>query len=702
MTDAPSIVINLPGYTVKGIASFSTLTALRARPSSSNTEGFNAIVDGGDTSGDGGGGVYVWSSSSVATDDGRNIIRPNDRMPGQAGRYLPLTNVEVPPVGLFINAGSLELPEGTNLVQTAGYSVNGVGAARFAYDSTVNAAYVAEHPGFAFMSANGRGFRNVEPELSPFMAGARDATGTIKGASEVVYDCSPVLEAMWAYVLSQPSPPVMDLSGAHGLGITRTLSLDNGNSGPSWWNGKTYRVKPGRLVAMAPMENMVEFRGKNWDCVGRWELWAGTDTQLNNGYRNCFAKNGMWMQGVGNSRFGFVTGQGLRRFLVQPSKLPSRPDINNNISMLFDGIVGVQCGSNDGANDGIIGAYSGGVWEGTNGTTTQRHLMTIALPTGVSASDLEVGDPISFNSYASEGMLMEVVSSTSTTATIRVWPWQPIQAGGTYKSHHGGAFSAWGADIANTTVSYLYALGSATCLQVSSLYAPKIGSMLAESTAICVQQGGGLEQSMEGLRIDHLHFENVTYTVLDYASAARSFWYGTRSSYQQSANGEMGNTKRLSPGFKTGSTFDGYGMLSLRGVAFEVQGGVVYSAFGGNTDKTGQPNQTLINSPAQGFSGPIAGNSAAFGLMADNSMARSVGFKRVDFGPIYGTGTNGAPTGNVVLSVVSAQSPGVTINGGAGPVTLTSTDGAIEGFAIYEPATATTGNWRVGSRRVPM
>lgn len=88
MGSAPSLVINLPGHPFQNFPSVATLTALRQVTSSGLAPGANYVVDGGAAAGDGGGGVFTWSPSLTSADDGVSVIRPSDRAPGQAGRWI--------------------------------------------------------------------------------------------------------------------------------------------------------------------------------------------------------------------------------------------------------------------------------------------------------------------------------------------------------------------------------------------------------------------------------------------------------------------------------------------------------------------------------------------------------------------------------------------------------------------------------------
>jgi hypothetical protein len=88
MTDAPAVIINLPGYPFDNLTSVATVAALRALDSSINANGDNIAVDGGAAIGDGAGGLYTWAAASMATDNGSSVIRPTDVAALSAGRWI--------------------------------------------------------------------------------------------------------------------------------------------------------------------------------------------------------------------------------------------------------------------------------------------------------------------------------------------------------------------------------------------------------------------------------------------------------------------------------------------------------------------------------------------------------------------------------------------------------------------------------------
>ena len=75
--------------------------------------------------------------------------------------------------GLFVNASTVQIAIGTDMVQTTGYATLDSGSAIYISDAAVNSTYVSAHPRSSFLSANGRGFRlSVEQGITPRMLGA--------------------------------------------------------------------------------------------------------------------------------------------------------------------------------------------------------------------------------------------------------------------------------------------------------------------------------------------------------------------------------------------------------------------------------------------------------------------------------------------------------------------------------------------------
>lgn len=76
-------------------------------------------------------------------------------------------------VGLFLDGDTIDIPVGTDVIRTSGYSENGKGGAFYEYDAAVDAAYVIANPRTAFISSNGRGFRlSLDQQLNVCMFGA--------------------------------------------------------------------------------------------------------------------------------------------------------------------------------------------------------------------------------------------------------------------------------------------------------------------------------------------------------------------------------------------------------------------------------------------------------------------------------------------------------------------------------------------------
>lgn len=145
---APSIIINLPGYPFENFPSVSSIAALRAIPSAGILSGDNYAVDGDSTSGDGGGGLYAWSDTSVEADDGAFIIKPSDKSPGQAGRWVQTGHVRGTVEGLRLELQAAAGAGKVGFSNATSYAPGTVGASLKSRGVTVSdAPYNADPTG---------------------------------------------------------------------------------------------------------------------------------------------------------------------------------------------------------------------------------------------------------------------------------------------------------------------------------------------------------------------------------------------------------------------------------------------------------------------------------------------------------------------------------------------------------------------------
>ena len=175
MTDAPAVIINLPGRPYDGLPVYASVAAIRAIPSGTLKNAQMIVLDSADIIRD---GIFSYAPASVAVDDGVSVIKPNDLTALQAGRWLTSLSLAIPKgdkgdpggnaeaIGTYAQAlvGSFVLT-GISRVSVNGTTTAGdAGAGRqFAYNSAVDASYVAANPGIAFLDASGRGFLEIRP-----------------------------------------------------------------------------------------------------------------------------------------------------------------------------------------------------------------------------------------------------------------------------------------------------------------------------------------------------------------------------------------------------------------------------------------------------------------------------------------------------------------------------------------------------------
>lgn len=530
--------------------------------------------------------------------------------------------------------------------------------------------------------SSGAWVRQHGGRVTPFMFGAVDATGVPKSATEAVTDCSTALSGMWTivrYLMRTHNVGVtMDLSGAQGLGVTSTWTLDTQDTG-ALWNAYYYKIKPGRLVAMAAMDYVVILRGHNFQCDGKWEVYGATDTRMSAGaYANIYAKNGMLVEDCGGSNLGDILVQFARRDGVRFSDTTG-----NNIPITVGDLFAVQCGNYWSSTSGFRGTYASGAWENApanNNNGAQRHILTMTPDAGVNVADIQVGDAVRFNTNSggiggSVGIVKEIVSTTGTTVRVRVWPYQPVEVSGTFNSMHGAGVRMDGGNLANTTFNRIESFVCATGIEYGSLYCPTINSLLIESCTLAVKLGIDGGESMEGLDLPHYHFENVVYSILDYASCVGAR-FGVASNMEGTSRGELDLALRIVSNSATGSggTFTAGLKETLFGVSFVMNGGDHHSPRA-VTGFVGSIGGALYgNDPALQGMGPLTNcNTFTFELRADKSLAEMTTTGRIaPFGPIYGTGPNGAPTGNITVTINPTQGP-VSFTGSISGTTLTVT-----------------------------
>lgn len=593
---------------------------------------------------------------------------------------------------LFTDIADLVVDADVDVLVSAGHTRVGEGIARYYRDATA-VADAATYPLFCFVSADGAGWRIAEKEITPLMAGCRDGTGTVHSETEVVYDCSAGLAALETYILAREHDRLIADYRGQGWGVTSTHTIAGYGSR---YRGRT--LYAGRFVAMAAMEDVVVFNERKFNTFGRWEAWGGLTGRAvadADNFKDRLAKNGFRFKFVGDSSFSDFEGRALRRNAFKMDHT-NDPTTNNNISASYGTMRAITCGGQGGASadSGLFGTYTN-TREGSNGAITQRSALVLTRgSSAITLLDLEVYDIIKDVTTGEPHMVMEITTPGAGTASIKVFPWIEA-ASGSFVWCSGGGLDAFGNDLANTRIGTLQTQFCGTTLAANCLYAPTIGTMLSEGTQVAVVIGSP-DRVVSGLNIAHRHWENVGFTVIDVSAAGSAIHFGTSSEMNAGTTGLYGLARQLSGATLSGSTFVSGRQRKMKGISFDSFGGLLSGGEGGGSapDGGGSTAGPYLGNDRRYDDRVAKSNSYLFNLLADRSIADFFGKKTARF-LVYGTGTGGAPTGNVTFALDSSQAASAAVvTGSIATTTLTVTgvtSGALAVGALIKGTGVTAG-----------
>lgn len=272
--------INLPGIPLQNLASVTNVTQLRARSSIGLTNGENILLDGLASNGDGKGGLFTWKAGSLANDNGISVIRPDDRLPLQGGRWLvvdaggelylfngdgafnngPIFAAQT--TGFQLNPGTYRVSANT----TIGVDVQFLPGAKLLIDSGVTVTFTAGliAPIAAIFTGAGTANLRLASVDACYLEwwGARAGDGT--------YDCAPVLQKAQAscnliHLMPRDyffaSTPQLALHGAKVMG-----------RGMQWPNLVGYATRlvqlgTGHGIVIGPSANPGNINANNLDAV---------------------------------------------------------------------------------------------------------------------------------------------------------------------------------------------------------------------------------------------------------------------------------------------------------------------------------------------------------------------------------------------------------------------------------------------------
>jgi hypothetical protein len=585
-------------------------------------------------------------------------------VPGSFPKGDPGGNVMA--IGLFTAAGGLSIPLGTDLVQTSGYSTKGAGVARYVADAAVDAAYVAAHPRWSFMSANGRGFRIAESRVTPHMLGGVESVITgnrLTGSpayNETVTDATADVQAVFDYVKHRTDVDITgDFSGFWGLRDTDAdgycIIIDQPYFHPRKFIMGHFAVMTGE-TATAVFK--VQTAAYNHTVTGRWEIW-GQPNIVADIYTSRTVKHAIEGRALSLWDIQSIYARGFKRWGVYCPQSPSDPTYNQNIGCSIQRLKATYCGSIPQISaNGLTLTYSGGVRTGSANSDLQ--LSTITLSGTGTAASFEQHDYVIIG-----GEPYEVLSVDTVNNKISIFPWLPTgqEVSGSLIGLFGGALHLRGGDTANFRVGLLDAIRVGFGVWSAGLYGCSITDLLTQGSG-CSLGLGDTGGNTLGNTVSHMHSEGAAFDIIARNEAGtNTFICGVSSIGGDDFANPFKNCRVIAANNGTAL----YTAQALPSISINL-GGVDYHSANGTTKARGYA--PALSNDARNNHIRLIADTYSGTIKYVEPVDRFFRFHFIAVLEIVGT-AGGAPSGAISIALDSADATaGITINGGAGPYTV--------------------------------
>lgn len=275
--------------------------------------------------------------------------------------------------------------------------------------------------------------------------------------------------------------------------------------------------------------------------------------------------------------------------------------------------------------------------------------------------------------------------------TIEIFPWLPEQTGttGTLWPCYGYGVDVTGPDTANMRMGTIAGHSTGTTYRCAALFAPTVGTLLAEFTVVGLQHGSSFSDGSLGAVVEHCHFEGIYADVLQITASATSSLAISGDSFSTVANEVDPFQKFFAPQVRFAVNERTSARRPLTNVSVRFQG----RQFDWRAGRSFHDDTAQTHTMATGrHLSNLVGHD--YKLMVGNTVSLEVDFAE-RFAGLYAqrcqakvhwtTATGAAPTGSITFTLTPRMiGAGWTFSGNS---TLSAPAGPVDFTVVFHPDT---------------
>jgi hypothetical protein len=608
--------------------------------------------------------------------------------------------------GLFSDLGDLAIPEDQTIITSSGYDIPGLGRGTYREDSD---AVPADHPRFIKADANGRIFRLIGPRIDPLMGGAHPATATSLQVTCVdnLADCQ-ALER-YAYSIDPNNERLIVDHSVAAWGLSDKYTIET-----HYYRSHIYIGGMFKYTGAGALDTLIEIDGQpRTKLLGGWDIFGynGTTGLKTMAVRK--VKRGFVFRNCNSGEFGTFYFDGFRRYAFEAYD-DGNPATNNNIGLEIGEVYSAGCGVFGRGAYNLSSTFTA-THAGSSGALDTSQYSELTLANATMYDDLEVGDALVFM-----GEVYHVMAKPSANV-VRVYPWITAPADPTTNINSGTIWGAYGGAVhirhniaEGMRFGKVTAVFSGCGIKQSGAYRFAVDEFLGESSSSCFEIGLASGSVCRGLGVKNYHTEGMataaeTISSTPYATGFEGIIYSqVRGDISIDGVSAMSADGDFNPLYgwrfvrsQSANATRGTKVASIAGLSIRFNGKFITSQAGGVRSYAAKltPNQLVSNASdlCEGKIVIVDTTVVALTTFYDGHEDALCGPQHCQWTRmVVGTGTNGAPTGNVTVALGATDAAaGYQINGGTGTVTFAA--GAprallLHGYFDYE---ASPKNWVV-------